>query len=163
MEAMFRDSTRTTRRSSPPPNDDERPIVWERLMFDATGRTVVHLIEPQHLFVPALIDVFTEAGLFVDFVSAQIDPRKLLDDQPHLVFLDTDFIDEPLENIRLAHILAPGAQIYVYSSDTNDAISRAFMAAGADIVLKKSAERRHIVQSLHEVERRRRQRHLHDR
>ncbi len=131
-------------------------------MFDATGRTVVHLIEPQHLFVPALVDVFTEAGLFVDFVSAQVDPRKLLDDQPDLVFLDTDFIDEPLESVRLAHVLAPKAQIYVYSSATSDAIARAFTAAGADVVLEKSADRRQIVQTLHDVERKRRQRHLHD-
>ncbi|MBV8529727.1 MAG: hypothetical protein JO104_00295 [Candidatus Eremiobacteraeota bacterium] len=131
-------------------------------MFDTTGRTVVHLVEPQHLFVPALIDVFNEAGLFVDFVSAQIDPRKLLDEQPDLVFIDTDFIDEPLESVRLAHVLAPKAQIYVYSSAMNDTVSRAFTAAGADVVLDKSAERRHIVRSLHDVERRRRHRHLHD-
>lgn len=131
-------------------------------MFDATGRTVVHLIEPQHLFVPALVDVFTEAGLFVDFVAAQVDPRKLLDDQPDLVFLDTDFIDEPLESVRLAHVLAPKAQIYVYSGATSDAITRAFTAAGADVVLEKSADRRQIVQTLHDVDRRRRQRHLHD-
>ncbi len=131
-------------------------------MFEATGRTVVHLIEPQHLFVPALVDVFTEAGLFVDFVAAQVDPRKLLDDQPDLVFLDTDFIDEPLESVRLAHVLAPKAQIYVYSSATSDTIARAFTAAGADVVLEKSADRRQIVQTLHDVDRRRRQRHLHD-
>lgn len=131
-------------------------------MFETTGRTVVHLIEPQHLFVPALVDVFTEAGLFVDFVGAQVDPRKLLDDQPDLVFLDTDFIDEPLESVRLAHVLAPKAQIYVYSSATSDTIARAFTAAGADVVLEKSADRRQIVQTLHDVDRRRRQRHLHD-
>jgi len=71
-------------------------------MFDAGGgRTVVHLIEPQHLFVPALIDVFTEAGLFVDYVGAELDPRRLLDDQPDLIFIDTDFLNEPLEKSKV--------------------------------------------------------------
>jgi len=128
-------------------------------MFDAPGRTVVHLIEPQHLFVPALIDVFSEAGLFVDFVGAQIDPRRLLDDQPDLLFIDTDYLDEPLEGIRVAHVLVPKAQICVYSSAHSEAITRAFVAAGADVVLEKSADRRAIVQGLREVERRRRERH----
>lgn len=131
-------------------------------MFDAGGRTVVHLIEPQHLFVPALIEVFSEAGLFVDFVGAELDPRRLLDDQPDLIFLDTDFLHEPLEGIRLAHVLVPKAQIYVYSSAATDAISRAFHSAGADLVLDKSADRREIVLGLREVDRRRRQRHWQD-
>ena len=130
-------------------------------MFDA-GRTIVHLIEPQHLFVPALVDVFSEAGLFVDYVGAELDPRRLLDDQPDLVFLDTDFINEPLEGVRLAHVLVPRAQIYVYSSATSDAITRAFMSAGADVVMEKSTDRRTIVQGLREVARRRRHRHLSD-
>ncbi len=125
-------------------------------MLDAGGRTVVHLIEPQHLFVPALIDVFSEAGLFVDFVGPAIDPRRLLDDQPDLVFLDTDYLDEPLEAVRLAHVLAPNAKIFVYTGVTTDTISRAFHAAGADVVLEKSADRRTVVQSLREADPRRR-------
>lgn len=129
-------------------------------MFDA-GRTVVHLIEPQHLFVPALVDVFSEAGLFVDYVGAELDPRRLLDDQPDLVFLDTDFLSEPLESVRIAHVLVPTAQIYVYSTPASDAIVSAFTSAGADMVLEKSADRRAIVQGLREVDRRRRQRHGH--
>lgn len=131
-------------------------------MTETAGRTAVHLIEPQQLFVPALVDVFTEAGLFVDHVAAQIDPRLLLDKQPDLVFLDTDYIDEPLETVRLSHVLAPQAQIFVYATAPSDAVLRAFTAAGADVVLEKSADRRHIVQSLHLVERRRRQRHSYD-
>lgn len=130
-------------------------------MFDAGGRTVVHLIEPQHLFVPALIDVFSEAGLFVDYVGAELDPRRLLDDQPDLVFIDTDYLSEPLESVRVSHVLVPTAQIYVYSSAATDAIVSAFTAAGADVVLEKSADRRSIVQGLREVDRRRRQRHSH--
>lgn len=132
-------------------------------MFEAGGRTVVHLIEPQHLFVPALVDVFTEAGLFVDYVGADLDPRLLLDDQPDLIFIDTDYLNEPLEGVRLAHVLAPRAQIFVYSSAATDAISRAFVSAGADVVMEKTADRRSIVQGLREVDRRRRQRHGHSR
>lgn len=127
-------------------------------MFDAGGRTVVHLIEPQHLFVPALIEVFSEAGLFVDHVGAEIDPRRLLDDQPDLVFMDTDFISEPLEAVRLSHVLVPKAQVFVYTTAATDAITRAFKAAGADVVLEKTADRREIVLGLREVDRRRRQR-----
>ena len=127
-------------------------------MFDAGGRTVVHLIEPQHLFVPALIDVFTEAGLFVDFVGAELDPRRLLDDQPDLVFIDTDFVNEPLEVVRIAHVLVPLSQVYVYAATASETVTKTFHAAGADVVLEKSADRRAIVQGLREVDRRRRQR-----
>jgi DNA-binding NarL/FixJ family response regulator len=130
-------------------------------MFDAGGRTVVHLIEPQHLFVPALIDVFSEAGLFVDYVGAELDPRRLLDDQPDLVFIDTDFLPEPVETVRVAHVLVPNAQIYIYSSTLTDAVVAGYSSAGADLVLEKSADRRAIVQGLREVDRRRRQRQGH--
>ncbi len=128
-------------------------------MLDATGRTVVHLIEPQHLFVAALVDVFSEAGLFVDYVGATIDPRRLLDDQPDVIFLDTDYLEDPLDAVRLARALAPKANVYVYSSGASDAVVRAFCVAGADTVLEKSADRRAIVQGLREAVRRRSRRH----
>ncbi|MDQ2872947.1 MAG: hypothetical protein M3R35_07465 [Candidatus Eremiobacteraeota bacterium] len=131
-------------------------------MTEASGRTIVHLIEPQQLFVPALVEVFSEAGLAVDHVAAQVDPRLLLEKQPDLVFLDTDYINEPLENVRLSHVLLPQAQIFVYATAPSDAIFRAFTSAGADVVLEKSADRRAIVQALYLVERKRRQRHVHD-
>lgn len=111
-------------------------------------RTVVHLVEPQDLFVPALVDVFAEAGLHVDSVGPAIDPRRLLDDQPDLIFFDTDFLAKPLEDVRLAHMLVPKASIYVYSSAKTDAMVRAFTSAGANVVLQKSADRRQIVQGL---------------
>ena len=122
-------------------------------MSDVAGRTIVHLIEPQHLFVSVLIEVFTEAGLSVDHVASEIDPRRLLEDQPDLVFLDTDYIEQPLEAVRLSHVLAPRAKICVYTSARTDAITRAFVAAGADSVLEKAAERRAIVQNLRELDR----------
>ncbi|MDE2482337.1 MAG: hypothetical protein KGN02_09130 [bacterium] len=127
-------------------------------MLEGTGRTIAHLIEPQHLFVPALVDVFAEAGLFVSYVGAVLDPRRLLDDQPDLVFVDTDFVAEPLDVVRLARVLAPGTQVYVYASAPSDAVLRAFSVAGADRVLEKSSDRREIVQGLREVDRLRRQR-----
>jgi DNA-binding NarL/FixJ family response regulator len=111
-------------------------------------RTVVHLIEPQDIFVPALVDVFAEAGLHVDAVGAAIDPRRLLDDQPDLIFFDTDFLEKPLEDVRLAHMLVPKAMIFVYASAKTDAMVRAFTSAGANVVLQKSADRRQIVQGL---------------
>ena len=126
-------------------------------MLGESGRTVVHVIEPQDLFVPALLDVFTEAGLFVDHVSAAIDPRRLLDDQPHVVFLDTDYLPDPVESVRLAHVLAPRALIFVYSNATTDMLRRSFEGAGAEVVLTKSAPRGEIVAGLREVERRRRE------
>lgn len=129
-------------------------------MTDAAGRTVVHLVEPQQLFVPALVDVFSEAGLAVDHVAGQLDPRLVLEKQPDLVFLDTDYIKEPLDTVRLAHVLVPDAQIFVYVTSPSDAVFRAFTAAGADVVLEKSADRRAIVQALHLVDRRRRQRNI---
>lgn len=127
-------------------------------MHETPGRTVVHLIEPQHLFVPALLEVFAEAGLSVDYVGAEIDPRKLLDDQPDLVFLDTDFLANPLEDVRVAHVLVPKAKICAYAAALGDTVSRAFTAAGAEILLEKSASRRTIVQGLREVDRLRRER-----
>lgn len=126
-------------------------------MHNALGRTVVHLIEPQQLFVPALLDVFAEAGYFIEDVSVNVNPRTLLDAQPEIVFIDTDFIDEPLENVRLVHVLCPTARVLVYSSARSDAITRAFTAAGAHVVFDKTASRESIVTGLRalELERRR--------
>jgi DNA-binding NarL/FixJ family response regulator len=108
----------------------------------------VHVVEAQYLFVPALIDVFAEAGLVVESVASSIDPRKLLADEPDIVFLDADYMDEPLEGVRLAHVLLPKARICVYASSMSDLRSRAFIAAGATVVLEKSAERSVVVASL---------------
>jgi DNA-binding NarL/FixJ family response regulator len=125
-------------------------------MLDASGRTVVHVVEPQDLFVPALLDVFSEAGLFVDHVSRAVDPRRLLDAQPHVVFLDTDYLPDPIESVRLAHVLVPHAQIFVYSHATTEALRRSFTGAGAEVVFTKSAPRGEIVAGLREAERHRR-------
>lgn len=117
-------------------------------MHNALGRTVVHLIEPQQLFVPALLDVFAEAGFTVEDVATGVDPRTMLNAQPEIVFMDTDFVDEPLENVRLVHVLCPHADIIVYSSARTEAIARAFTAAGAYAVFDKSQSREAIVEGL---------------
>ncbi|HUN28766.1 MAG TPA: hypothetical protein VMV65_03090 [Alphaproteobacteria bacterium] len=127
-------------------------------MRGESGRAVVHLIEPQNLFVHALIDVFTEAGLRVDYVSAVIDPRRTLDDRPDLIFLDTDFLPEPLEAVSLVHLLAPQAVIACYTSGSGGAVHDAFVSSGADVVIEKSAERRSVVQGLRDMEHRRKER-----
>lgn len=117
-------------------------------MPERSGRRVVHVIEAQHLFVPALVDVFAEAGMSVDYVGTHIDPRRLLDDKPDLVFLDADFIDEPLQGVRLAHVLVPDARICVYTTSANSSQSRAYAAAGADLILDKSTERSDVIELL---------------
>jgi DNA-binding NarL/FixJ family response regulator len=117
-------------------------------MPDATGRTVVDLIEAQQLFVPTLVEVLEEARLAVNYVGSSLDARRLLDDDPDIVFLDADFLEEPLEGVRLAHVLVPKARICVYATAKNEVRKRAFVTAGADLVLEKSADRRHIVREL---------------
>ncbi len=119
--------------------------------FEFRAVNMVHLVEPQHLFVPALLDVFSEAGIHVDYATNSVEPRRLLDDAPDIVFIDTDFLDEPLEAVRITHVLVPNARVIVYSSAHSDVIIRAFQAAGAHRVLDKSADRPQIVRDLRSV------------
>ncbi|MEO9264309.1 MAG: hypothetical protein ABI282_09455 [Candidatus Baltobacteraceae bacterium] len=121
-------------------------------------RTTAHVAEPQQIFVPVLVDIFLEAGLFVEHVAAQIDPRLLIDDQPDLVFLDVDYIDQPMESVRVARLLVPRTQIFIFAVAPSDAISRAFTAAGANVVLEKSLDRQRVVQAIHVVDRLKRHR-----
>jgi DNA-binding NarL/FixJ family response regulator len=118
--------------------------------------TVVHIIEPQKLFVPELIDVFSEAGLTVGYVGDRIDPERMLADDPDVVFLDTDEIENPNAGVRTARKLAPNADIFVYVPTIHGEESFSFTAAGADVVIQKSVSRRELVQRLRESDRRRR-------
>jgi hypothetical protein len=113
-----------------------------------SARAIVHVVEPQHIFVPTLIDVFLEAGLDVDRVDDDILPQVLLDEQPDLLFIDIDYLRDPLRSVRLAHVLVPGATIFVYGSVAGSRTYDAFIAVGATIVLGKSAERASIVEAL---------------
>jgi DNA-binding NarL/FixJ family response regulator len=112
------------------------------------ARATVHIVEPQELFVPTLIDVFAEAGLPVDRVDDDIHPQILLDEQPDVLFIDGDYLVDPLRAIRLAHVLVPGARILVYGGAGGSSARDAFIAAGASVVLAKSAERDSIVEAL---------------
>jgi hypothetical protein len=112
------------------------------------ARATVHVVEPQELFVPTLVDVFAEAGLKVDRVDDDIHPQVLLDEQPSLLFIDTDYLADPLRAVRLAHVLVPDATIFVYGGAARSGAHDAFIAAGATVVLAKSAERTSIVEAL---------------
>ncbi|HEX8805830.1 MAG TPA: hypothetical protein VF741_02730 [Candidatus Aquilonibacter sp.] len=111
------------------------------------ARATVHIVEPQDLFVPTLIEVFEEAGLHVDRVDDDIHPQVLLDAQPDVLFIDADYLVNPLRAIRLAHVLVPSAKIFVYGGVGCNARD-AWIAAGASVVLAKSAERASIVEAL---------------
>jgi DNA-binding NarL/FixJ family response regulator len=112
------------------------------------ARAIVHIVEPQDLFVPTLIDVFEEAGLAVDRVDDDIHPQVLLDEQPDVLFIDADYLVDPTRAIRLAHVLVPGAKIFVYGGVGSSGARDAWIAAGASVVLAKSAERESIVEAL---------------
>jgi DNA-binding NarL/FixJ family response regulator len=112
------------------------------------ARAVVHVVEPQDLFVPTLIDVFQEAGFSVDRVDDDILPQILLEEQPDLLFIDADYLADPLRAVRLAHVLVPEATIFVYGGAGGSSARDAFIAAGATVVLAKSAERAFIVEAL---------------
>jgi hypothetical protein len=113
------------------------------------ARAVVHVVEPQELFVPTLIDVFQEAGLGVDRVDDEVLPQVLLEEQPDLLFIDADYLADPLRAVRLAHVLVPDATIFVYGgAGGNSAARDAFIAVGATVVLTKSAERASIIEAL---------------
>ncbi|HTZ54543.1 MAG TPA: hypothetical protein VMB20_05725 [Candidatus Acidoferrum sp.] len=115
------------------------------------GGGVVHIVEPQDLFVPTLIDVFEEAGLPVDRVDDDIHPQVLLEEQPDVVFVDADYLTDPLRSVRLAHVLAPDAVIFVYGGAEGRRAREAFIAAGASLVLAKSTGRDAIVEALRSV------------
>lgn len=112
------------------------------------ARAIVHIVEPQDLFVPTLIDVFAEAGLPVDRVDDDIHPQILLEEQPDVLFMDADYLGDPLRATRLVHVLVPEATIFVYGGASGSGAREAFIAAGASVVLEKSAERASIVEAL---------------
>jgi DNA-binding NarL/FixJ family response regulator len=115
-------------------------------------RGTVHIIEPQELFVPTLIDVFSEAGIFVDRVDEHVDPHVLLEEQPYLLFIDTDYVDDPLRMIRLARMLVASVRIVAYT-ESGRALDEALFEAGASVVVAKSAERGSIVEALRGADR----------
>ena len=115
----------------------------------------VHLIEAQALFVPTLAEVFREAGLDLCSVSNDVDMHKLLDDQPDVLFVDADFVNqEPLRLINALRMLVPNAVICVYTSQRSPDWAKACHFAGATAVFSKHADRREIVDGIQEALRR---------
>ncbi|HTU82229.1 MAG TPA: hypothetical protein VMF61_08875 [Candidatus Acidoferrales bacterium] len=119
----------------------------------AVGRLrSVHLIEAQALFVPILADVFTELGLELTSVSSDIDMHKLLDDQPDVLFVDADFVNqEPLRLINALRMLVPESVICVYTGQRSPDWAKACHFAGATAVFSKNAHRREIVSGMRDA------------
>jgi DNA-binding NarL/FixJ family response regulator len=119
-------------------------------------RAVCHVVEPQHVFVATLIALFRDAGLSIDHIARRPDANALRNDQPDIVFLDTDHLEDPFAAVRLVQSLVPGAQIVVFVGTDDADIHREFLFTGATSVLSKSAERRVNVAGLRLSEYRRR-------
>ena len=106
----------------------------------------VYLIEPQSLFVPALLEVFDEAGLQLRGVSSDADARLLLDAQPDILFIDIDYMQqEPGRLIELLGSLLPRSSICVYTGIAHWLKDRLPCNTR---VLSKHADRQQIVNGL---------------
>jgi DNA-binding NarL/FixJ family response regulator len=123
-------------------------------MQEPSPQGVVHLIEPQGLFVATLRDLFSEAGLCVTYSGKQLDPRCLLDDSPDIVFIDADYVDDPFGMLSLTRTLVPNAVLCVYAEYRGAGAERAYRAAGADEVFMKTADWVEIVAAIRRVRRR---------
>lgn len=112
----------------------------------------VHVIEPQALFVPMLDDVFREIGLRVSRVTRDAEFQTLLEEQPEIVFLDADFVEQETVNlIVLLRMLLPKTLVAVYTATHNARRAHACQASGANAVLSKSASRQEIVAGLRQM------------
>jgi DNA-binding NarL/FixJ family response regulator len=119
------------------------------------GGMSVYLIEAQALFVPTLADIFDELGLHLLGVSGDIDLHRLLDEQPDLLFVDADYVnEEPLRLVNLLRTLVPEAIICVYTSERSPKWATACHFAGATAVFSKNALRVEIIAGMREAMRR---------
>jgi DNA-binding NarL/FixJ family response regulator len=114
---------------------------------DPGRKSRVFLVEAQSLFVPALIEVMTEAGLELLGVSDDADATTLLEAQPDVVFVDIDFLaQEPVRLISVLHSMLPQAAIYVYTSISTWIKNCSFPGAAA--VFSKHADHQQLVDGL---------------
>ena len=112
----------------------------------------VHLIEPQALFVPMLDDLFRDVGLRVSRVTRDAEFQTLLQEQPEIVFVDTDFVEQETINlIVLLRTLLPKTLVAVYTGTHNARRAQACHASGANAVFSKSADREEIVAGLRQM------------
>ena len=117
----------------------------------AAGRSV-HLIEAQALFVPTLADVFVELGLQLSGVSNDVDLHGLLEDQPDVLFIDSDYVaQDPLRLVNLLRTVVPEAIICVYTSERESEWAKACHFAGANAVFSKNAVRGEILSGMRDA------------
>lgn len=95
------------------------------------------MVEPQKIFVPALIDALEKAGIEAAIVTPRFDPMQAALLEPPMIFLDVD-IDTatPREVVRFAKEVAPFSRVVVYTSEEQDA----FRDAGADEIVSKTLQ-----------------------
>jgi DNA-binding NarL/FixJ family response regulator len=116
----------------------------------------VHLVEAQGLFVPTLADMFHEIGLDVLNVSSVVNVERVLDEQPDVLFIDADFLEEePLWLVNSLRLVVPEAVICVYTGEPSPQWARACHFAGATAVFSKNSRRREIVAGMRDALRRR--------
>jgi DNA-binding NarL/FixJ family response regulator len=101
-----------------------------------------YVVEPQTIFVDFLKDVLTDAGLEVLCVDNRVDPHRLLEVQPRMLFIDLDFTEEPdpLEAIRKSRAVLPEALICVYTDNQKPGWPDSCQLAGANGVLSKASK-----------------------
>jgi DNA-binding NarL/FixJ family response regulator len=116
----------------------------------------VHLIEAQGLFVPTLAEVFGEIGLEMLNVSSDINVERILDEQPDVLFIDADFLNEdPLRLVNSLRVFVPEAIICVYTGERSSQWAKACHFAGATAVFSKNAPRSEIVAGMQDALQRR--------
>ncbi|MGZ3497425.1 MAG: hypothetical protein ACXWNK_01595 [Vulcanimicrobiaceae bacterium] len=114
--------------------------------------TKVHVIEPQALFVPMLDEIFREIGLRVSRVMRDAEFQTLLAEQPEIVFVDADFVEQETVNlIVLLRMLLPKTLVAVYTGTHNARRAQACHASGANAVFSKSAGREEFVAGLRQM------------
>ncbi len=111
-----------------------------------------YLIEPQELFVPALLETVERAGVTVVQVSPAVDVSDLVRIQPKLLFVDIDYLAyDPIATIGTMRTVLPESLICVYTGNANAEWPAACRYAGADGVLFKSASEAEMQWALGEL------------
>ncbi len=109
------------------------------------------VIEPQHLFVPALAEMLINAGLEILKISDKVDLKSILRLRPDVVFGDLDFsTEEPLDIISTLRSLLPDATIFIYTASREDRWWQLCRQLGANVI-SKSASPSEIVEGLQQI------------
>ncbi len=109
------------------------------------------VIEPQHLFVPALSEMLMNAGLEILKISDNVDLKSILRLRPDVVFGDLDFsTEEPLDIIGTLRSLLPEAIIFIYTARREERWCKLCRQLGANVI-SKSASPSDIVDGLQQI------------